>query len=97
MSLTKLVSPKSLPSTPRVATPTTTPYVMTADAILKAAAKRRGELADEPLPIDERTAAIIRAGALRRGELTDDHEPSTQAERTAALIIEAGRRRRGEI
>jgi hypothetical protein len=70
----------------------------TAQAIIDAGRRRRGELADQPtMPSDELAAAIIRAGALRRGELNEDRQPQTEAETTALKIIEAGRRRRGEI
>jgi hypothetical protein len=69
-----------------------------AQAIVDAGRRRRGELADQsPMPSDELAVAIIRAGALRRGELTEDRKPETEAEITASKIIEAGRRRRGEI
>lgn len=65
--------------------------------IIAAGCKRRGETADQPSLPEGLAGDIIRAGMKARGEVADDHEPSTEAERTAALIIDAGRRRRGEI
>jgi hypothetical protein len=66
-------------------------------AIIRAGAKRRGEITDVPLPTDKTARAIVLAGMRRRGELVEEPKPRTEHERVAALIIQAGRRRRGEI
>jgi hypothetical protein len=39
-----------------------------ADQIILAGKRRRGEIADDPPPLDPRAAAILKAGRLRRGE-----------------------------
>jgi hypothetical protein len=68
-----------------------------AAAIIRAGAKRRGEITDVPLPTDPTARAIVLAGMRRRGELHEVPQPQTQHERVAALIIAAGKKRRGEI
>jgi hypothetical protein len=69
----------------------------TAAAIIKAAAKARGEGDDyESLPTDPVARAIVLSGCKRRGELVEEPRLQTEAERVAAMIIAAGRRR-GEI
>jgi hypothetical protein len=68
-----------------------------AQQIIAAGQKRRGELIDEEPEPKGLAGDILRAGMLRRGELVEDHKPRTEAEVVAAQIIEAGRRRRGEI
>jgi hypothetical protein len=68
-----------------------------ADQIIRAGQIRRGEITKQSSLPEGLAGDILRAGMKARGELIEDHEPSTLAERTAALIIEAGRRRRGEI
>jgi hypothetical protein len=42
--------------------------MMTADGILRAAAKARGEIIDKPEPISAAAEAILKAGRRRRGE-----------------------------
>jgi hypothetical protein len=66
--------------------------------IIRCGEVRRGERADKTPPPTGLAAQILRAGALARGEIVEeDHAPRTEAEITAAAIIEAGRKRRGEI
>jgi hypothetical protein len=70
----------------------------TAAAIIKAAAKARGEGDDdERLPTDPVARAIVLSGCKRRGELVEEPKPQTEAERVAGMIIAAGKKRRGEI
>ena len=64
--------------------------------ILDAGRKRRNEIPAPPVPSGD-AGKILRAGMIARGEIEDDKPPRTAAERLAAQIIAAGRKRRGEI
>jgi hypothetical protein len=76
----------------------TTDAAALAAEIIRCGEVRRGERADDTPPPTGLAAQILRAGALARGEVVEeDHAPRTQAEITAAAIIEAGRKRRGEV
>ena len=74
--------------------PTLTPGSV-ADRIVEMGRIRRGEIEEAPSATGL-ARQIIAAGAKARGEITDDKAPTTEAERMAAAIIAAGRKRRGE-
>ena len=71
-----------------------------AAAIVRSGQRRRGELIEEPpAPRNETerlAQAIVHAGRLRRNEVQDT-SASPPVGSTAWKILEAGRRRRGEL
>jgi hypothetical protein len=69
-----------------------------AKQVCRAAAKARGELPPEPQKLSPMAQAVIRAAAKARGTVTDDTSrfSNDEAGRRAKMIVNMGRRWRGE-